>query len=126
ARNRQQATGIEWTALDLVLQSKAVEELHRDKGAALLFADIVDGADVGMIERRRGARFAAEALEHLRIAGEIVGQELQRDKAAEAAVLGLVDQTHTASAQFVHEAVMRDHLVHPSCGSFDDRLSAVY
>jgi len=42
----------------------------------------MDGADVGMVERRGGARLAAEALQRLSIAGNVLGQKLERDEAA--------------------------------------------
>ena len=50
---------------DAMLESQAVEVLHGDEGLAVLFADVVDGADVGMIQG--GSRFglAAKALQGL-------------------------------------------------------------
>ena len=39
----------------------ALHVLHRDEAAAVGFADFVDGADVGMIEGRRGARLSQQA-----------------------------------------------------------------
>jgi hypothetical protein len=53
--------------------------------------DVVDSADMRMVERGRRARLATEPIEGLRVAGEILGQELQRDGAAEPRVFGLVD-----------------------------------
>ena len=74
------------------------------------FADVVNGADVGMVQRRGSAGFSAEALQRLRIAGNVVGQELQGDKAAQAGVLGLVDDAHAAAAELVNDSVVGDGL----------------
>src|SRR5215469_440151 len=47
-------------ASDAVLQRSALEEFHDDIGEAVFFADIVNRADVGMIQRRGGLGLAAE------------------------------------------------------------------
>ena len=47
-------------AADALLQRRPVEELHDEERAAVLLADIVDRADVGVIQRRCGPRLAAE------------------------------------------------------------------
>ena len=80
------------------------------KGWPSCFADVVDGADVGMIQSRGSARFALETLERLGVARQLVGQELQGDKAAEPRVFGLVNHAHPAAAQLLHNAVVRDGL----------------
>ena len=59
------------------------------KELAVVLADLVDGADVRMIERRRRARLAMEALHRAGVAGEIVRQELESDVPAETQVLGV-------------------------------------
>ncbi len=45
------------------IERLAVEQLHREIELAFVLVEAVDRADVRMIERRRGARFAAEALD---------------------------------------------------------------
>ena len=59
----------------------AVEKLHRDEGVAALFADFVNGADVGMVQRGCGSRLALEAVERLRVARQLLRQKFQRDEA---------------------------------------------
>ncbi len=68
------------------------------KGCAVVPADLVDRANVGMVQRGGGARFAAKALERLRVVGNIVRKKLDGDEAAELGVLGLVDHAHAAAA----------------------------
>ncbi len=74
------------------------EELHGDEGAAFVFADFVDGTDVGMVEGGGGAGFALEALKGLAIVSESLGQKLQCDMAAEAEVFSLEYLAHAAGA----------------------------
>jgi hypothetical protein len=70
--------------------------------------DVVERADVGMVQRRCGARFRAKPLENERFAADIVRQELQRDEAPQAAVFGFVNHAHAATAEFFHDAVVAD------------------
>ena len=94
-----------------MLQGHAVEELHRDEGATIFFADVVNGADVGMIERRGGTGLAAEALQRLGIASYVIGQKFEGNKPAQARVLGLVDNAHAATTELLDDAVVRDGAV---------------
>src|ERR1700735_3979299 len=89
----------------------AVEEFHDEEGASGVLADVVDGADIGMVQRRGGFGFAAETLKCLMILGEVVGKKLERDKTSEAGVFGLVDPAHAAAAEFLDDPVMRNGLV---------------
>ena len=89
-----------------MLQRLAIEELHRDERLPVFFSNVVDGANIGMIQRRGGLGFAAEATERRRIFGEIVRQEFQSDVATEACVLGFVNHTHAAAADSFYNAVV--------------------
>jgi hypothetical protein len=80
-RERQQHVDLERAPGDAMLQRHPVEKLHHEERAAVLLADIVDGADVGVIQRRCGLRLAAESDQGLGIVGEVRRQELQRDGA---------------------------------------------
>jgi hypothetical protein len=62
-----------------------------DKGVAIPLAYVMNGAEVGMIERGRGARFAAKAFQRLTVPGQVIRKKLEGDKAAEVRVLGFVD-----------------------------------
>ena len=74
---------IERPPRQLAIERLAVEQLHREIQLALVLVEAVDRADVRMIERRRGARLAAEAFDRF-FAGGVAGrQHLQRDLAAE-------------------------------------------
>ena len=77
-----------------------------------MLANLVDRANVGMIQRRRGARLAQEPLVGLLILGHPVGQELKRHEAAQRGILGLVDDTHAPAAELLQDAVVRYGLAH--------------
>ena len=94
----------------LMLQRRPVEELHDEERAAVLLADIVDGADVGVVQRRCGARLAAESGQGLGIFREVRRQELQRDEALQPRILGFVHDAHSAAAQLLDDAVVRERL----------------
>ena len=103
----EQLRGLERTALDHVLQGRAVQILHGDECLPVLLADVVDGADIRMVEGGSCLGFALKAAEGLRIFGDLIGQKLESDKTMQPGVLGLVDHTHTAAANFFNDAVVR-------------------
>ena len=72
--------------------------------------DVVDRADVGMIQRGRRARFALEALERAGLQRHVFRQELEGDRAIEPRVLGLVDDAHAAAAEEFGDLVVGNPL----------------
>src|ERR1700757_793119 len=93
-----------------MFQRRAVQKLHHEKGLAALLANVVNRADIRMVQRRRCLRLATEPLQRLPILRQILRQKLQRDKAPEPSVFRLVDDTHAPTAKFRNDAVMRDGL----------------
>ena len=72
--------------------------------------------------RRGGAGFALEAFEGLAVAGHFIGKKLESNAAAKAGVLCPVNHSHTATAEFFQDAIVRDCLANhemrsPSVGS---------
>jgi hypothetical protein len=82
----------------------------------MLFADVVDGADVGVVEGGSSLGLALKASQSLRVAGDLVGQEFEGDKPAQAGVFGLVDHTHAAATQSFEGAVMGEGLANEGLG----------
>jgi hypothetical protein len=107
---RQNQLGFHGTPTDAMLQRCAVQKLHGDKGSSVLIINLVDGADIGVVQGGRSLRFALESGQSLHILFDLVRQELQGDKAVQLYVLGLVNHTHPATAEFLDDAVMRDGL----------------
>jgi hypothetical protein len=98
-----------------------MEILHGDEGMAVLFIDLVNGADVGMVERGGRAGFALEALQGAGIAGGVFGEKFEGDHAAESHVFSLIDDAHASSAQLLQDAIVRDDLVGHPRGTHLDR-----
>jgi len=99
-----------------VLEGLAVKELHGDEGAAVLFADVIDGADVGVIEGGGGFGFAAETFEGLAVAGGFFGEEFEGDEAVQASVFGLEDDAHAAATELFEDTVVGDGLTDEGLG----------
>src|SRR5580704_633056 len=89
-----------------MLQRHPVQKLHGDERVAVLVVNLVDGADVGVIQCRGSLGFALKAAECLLVFGYIVGQELEGDKTTELHILSLIDHTHTAAAQLLDDAIV--------------------
>jgi hypothetical protein len=82
-------------------------------GAAIIVdmvPNVVESADVRMVQRGGGFGLALKTGKHLGVFGYIIGKKLQGDKAIEFDVLGLVDDTHATAAESLDDAVMRDRL----------------
>ena len=95
---RENFLGFQWATRDLMLQSQSVQVLHDDEGLALMLTNLVNGANVGVIERGCRLRLPLKACQCLRIVGYIVRQELKSDKAVQVYILRFVDNTHPAAA----------------------------
>ncbi len=74
----------------------AFDVLHHQKIGAVLVADVVERADVRMIQAGDGLCFALEALAQFGAIGEMSGQNFDRDDAVEARVAGFVHLAHSA------------------------------
>ena len=80
------------------------------KALAVLLADVVNGADVGMVQCGSSLRLALEAGESLRVSATSSGRNFSATKRCKPRVFSLVDHTHPAAAQLLDDAVMRDGL----------------
>ena len=90
----------------------ALDQAHVEEQPAVDLAEVVDGDDVRLVQAGRQARLAPEAgLERL-VAGEVVGQHLQRDLALTDGVVGAVDLAHAAAADQLDEAIAAELLRH--------------
>ena len=86
-----------------------------------MLVDVVDRADVRVVERRGRLGLASEPLQGDLITEELLGQELERHAASQPRVLGLVDDTHPSAAELVDDPIVGDGLtdhcrgmVHPT------------
>jgi hypothetical protein len=97
-------------AVDSRLQGLSIEKFHDDKRPAVVLSDVVNRADLRMVECRCGASFDTESLERLRILRPLLRQELHGDGPAQPDVFGLVDNTHASRAQLFENAIVRNRL----------------
>ncbi len=88
-----------------------VEEFHDEICAPVFLANIVNRADVGMVERGCGLGLAAETIERLTILLQLLGKKLQRDEAAKPRVFGFINHAHAAAAKLFEDSVMGDGVV---------------
>jgi hypothetical protein len=66
---------------DVVLQRLTFQILHCDECLSVFFTDVVNGADVVVIQRGSGLCFPLESSEHLWVFGHIIRKEFQRYEA---------------------------------------------
>ena len=104
----QQELNLDGLTLDAVFQRRAFHHLHDDERPALMFADVMNHTDVGMIEGSGRPRLALKALERLGVGCELFRQELKRYGSAERGIFGLVNHSHPATAQLLQNAVVRN------------------
>ena len=110
-REIEQVVEFHGAAGDDVLQRLAVEKFHGDEGFAVRFSDIVNRANVGMVQGGGSLGFPLETREGLRVFRDIVGQEFQRDETMEAHVFGLINHAHPTAAKAFEDAIVRESLV---------------
>jgi hypothetical protein len=78
----QQFVRFERSAAQPFLQRYALQGFHHDEGLALVFVDVVNRADVRMVQRRSRLCLATEPRQGVRVLlREILWQELERDGA---------------------------------------------
>ncbi len=107
---RQQFLHFHGLPAHFLRQRLALQQLHHDEVPAFVLLDRVDGADVGVIQGRSGARLALKALKQLAVLRHFGGKKLQRHAAAELRVLGFVHHTHAALAQLAENLVVQERL----------------
>jgi hypothetical protein len=107
-REVEDAGGLHGPAPDQGSEVLAFETLHGNEGFAMFLADVINRADIRVIQRGCRLGFAAEPAEGLSIIGEVRREKLQGDEAVQARVLRFVHDTHASTAELLDDAVMRD------------------
>ncbi len=88
-----------------LLEVASLDVAHRDEEQLAELAGLVDRDDVRVVDRGRELRLAQEAVAERFVLGEVGGEELERDVALQALVLGQVDDAHAAAAEQGLDAV---------------------
>jgi hypothetical protein len=87
------------TFLQTPVQAFAFQVLHHQEAGAVLVSDIVQSANIRMIQSRNRSRLSLEPLPHLRDARTGRRQDLDRHGPGKPGVFRAVDLPHSASAQ---------------------------
>ena len=87
-------------------ETTRVGELHRKIGQPAVFADLVDGQDIGVIEIGGGFGFRAESL-HVRGRGQLAGQDhFHCDDPVERYLPSAIDDAHAAPGNLFEQFVI--------------------
>ncbi len=106
----QRIVGRDRPALDPIGQGLTLEQLQHEVVDVVVVADVVQRADVRVIEVRDHPGLALEALPGLRLIGKMPRQYLDRDHAVETCVARAVDLAHSPLADLLDQAVVGQHL----------------
>ena len=80
-------------------QRLALEMRHDQVVRAIDAANVVDAADVRMVQRGDRTRLALEASPRIGVAGDFTRKNFDGNRAIETSIVGFVDLTHAAGAQ---------------------------
>ena len=95
-------------AVEQVAQRVPLEQLGDDVGELALLLELVERQDVRMRDRRDRLRLALEPLARFFVGGQAVGEDLERDVAADAVVVGPIDLAHAACPDRLDDVVRAD------------------
>jgi hypothetical protein len=98
-------------------QGSPLNVAHHDIGVAIAFAVVMHGQDAGMLQAGDDSGFALEAVDEIRIACVMTGEDLQSDVAIHAGLVGLVYSRHAALAQRFDDPILTELL---PCEVFHD------
>src|ERR1035438_8154005 len=104
---RQQNLQIHRPPADAMLQRRAFQAFHGDEANAVAFADFINRANIGMVERGRRLCLTLKAVERLSIVGNLLGQKFQCDKATQGKISSPIDNTPPTAPKLLDDAVVR-------------------
>ncbi len=105
---RKHAISLERLSGNQLPQGDALEEFHGDESPACFLSDVVNGADVGLIQCRGGLGFALKTRQTLGIMCRVRRKKFQRHKTMQAGIFRFVHHTHSAATKFLNDAIMGD------------------
>ncbi len=86
-------------------QVLALDQLHHDVRPGVVLAEVVDGDDVGVAQRRSRTGLVAEPGQEVGVASELGPQQLDGDVALELRVARAIDPGHAALSEKLQQAV---------------------
>src|SRR5262249_55120550 len=106
----QEQRGAQRPPADAMLKSSTFKKFHDNEALAVAVNDVVDRADVRMVQSRSSTSFSPETVDSLTIPDKFRRKKLQRHQTAQPGVFRLVDDTHAAAAQLFKNPKMRNGL----------------
>jgi hypothetical protein len=100
-------------------QRASLDEVHGEERLAIVLANVVNGDDVGMLQRRGGAGLGPKPLEEVGATELAKREQLERDHAVELELPGPVNGAHASAANFFEHFVIPKP---PGLGSEDRRF----
>ncbi len=83
----------------------ALDQFHHQEALRAILLETVDARDVGVLEGRKGPRFALKTCDAFWIGAHLPRQDLDRDLPIEIWVVGPVDLTHPTSTERRQNAI---------------------
>ena len=93
-----------------MIQRLPFKELHHDERLAIVQVEVVDCADVRMIQRGGCVCFEPKPTSEIHIARNALRYELHRHESSQLQVLGLVHDAHAACADLLEDLIVRNTL----------------
>src|SRR5258708_39602940 len=90
------------------LKYRASESSRPETRLRVLLSDIVDRANVRVIESRGRLCLGLKSFERVAVVRQPVREEFQRNEAVKARVFGLVHHTHPSAAELLNNVVVRN------------------
>src|SRR5262249_4778505 len=101
---------LQWLASDHVPEDLPLQQFHRYECFPVGFINLVNRADVRVVQRGRSFGLPREAAEGLWMGGEFAGKNLEADMAPQLQIFCLVHNPHTPTADFAEYPVVGDCL----------------
>src|SRR5260370_42705777 len=86
-REFQQVISLQRSRRNAVLKSQPLKVLHSDERPSVRFVDVVDGADICMVQRRGSAGLALKTFQRLAVAGQFIWEDFLSYGATQVGVL---------------------------------------
>src|ERR1700674_1335063 len=108
-----------------MLQRLSLQQFHGNEVLTIRFVDLVNRADVWVIERGGSEGFPLEAFTGSRIVLHFCGEELERDVAVQLEIFSFIHHTHPAATKLRENAIVRDGFAdHLACVAVSRRTSS--
>src|SRR5262245_20160599 len=95
----------EWLVAHELGEVPALDIIHREEMVPFMNADLMDGNDVGMLERRRRRRFRPKTMDELARRQLTASDQLHRNRSSEAALARAINDAHSAPGNFIEQFV---------------------